>query len=506
MATEARRDEQEITSGEKVRQNESENLEEAAGAEGEPTAEQKRMNRLKETVIVEKEASGPLGLKLTITVPRDVLNERLTEELNELKKDAVVPGFRRGRAPMTLVEKRFAPDVSDQILSQILGGSYMAATERESLKTIGDPLIWVKSEEERVREDGESRTVAVEKLVSVEKALDVLKLPKEGPFTYQCELELKPDFELPKLDAIPVVRRKVAVTDSQVVEQIERQLAWRGAFQPVEQGTIEKDDMLYVDMRMRVDGEIVKELKNEEMPVRPIRVFKVPLMNVVETFSGKTRGDMVLLEGQVPQDDEMADLRGKKAVFETVILEVKRFKSPELTDELARELGHESADEFRKMVRDQLESGASRAERQAMHRQIRDYLTREVSMDLPERLSTRQTDRIVARRALDLARKGAPEVEIRSKMDEFRSEAKQEAIHDLKLSLIMEKLSEEMKVEVSEEEINGAIASIAAHQQRRFDRVRDELMRDDGMVVLYMDLRDHKIVEALLEKTTVMEE
>ncbi len=110
--------------------------------EQELSEEQKQMAKLKEAISIDTEEIGSLRLKLTVTVPKETVEERMGEQFAELKRDASIPGFRKGHAPMALVEKRFASDVGEQLKSQLLSSAYLAAVEKEELKPLGDPLIW----------------------------------------------------------------------------------------------------------------------------------------------------------------------------------------------------------------------------------------------------------------------------------------------------------------------------------------------------------------------------
>ena len=101
-----------------------------AASEEEPSDEEKMKAKLKEAIEIEQEDIGPLRIKLTVTIPRDHLEERMTEQFDELKRDAQVPGFRKGHAPMRLIEKRLGTAVSDQPLMQVVGDGYRAPFEQ----------------------------------------------------------------------------------------------------------------------------------------------------------------------------------------------------------------------------------------------------------------------------------------------------------------------------------------------------------------------------------------
>ena len=152
------------------------NEEHTGEAEEELSDDEKAMAKLKEAITVEREDLGGLRMKLTVTVPRDTVDERMGEQFAELKREAMIPGFRKGHAPMQLVEKRFAHDVGDELKGKLVGSGYLAAVEKEELKPLGDPMVWVKLNEERVGEDEKPRTVEVDKLVPFADALDHMKL------------------------------------------------------------------------------------------------------------------------------------------------------------------------------------------------------------------------------------------------------------------------------------------------------------------------------------------
>ena len=154
--------------------------------------EEQAMADLKEAITVEREDIGALRLKLTLTLPAETINERRSEQFTELKRDAMSPGWVKGHAPMQLVEKRFASDVGEDIKSRLISSGILAATEKERLNILGEPILRTKVEEERVGEDQKTEKVEVEKLLPLDKALEAMTLPRTGDLTFTFESELKP--------------------------------------------------------------------------------------------------------------------------------------------------------------------------------------------------------------------------------------------------------------------------------------------------------------------------
>ena len=152
-----------------------------------------------------------------------------------------------------------------------------------------------------------------------------------------------------------------------------------------------------------------------------------------------------------------------------------------------------------------LESRLDRTIKQGMHEQVGEYLLEHTKLEIPEGLSQRQTERSVTRRMIEMYQAGIPQPEIEKSMDELRARAQDQVIRDLKLFFILEKIAEERDVEVSEERINAAIADIARRSNKRFDRVRDELSKGDGLTTLYVQLRDEQVLEGLLAEAEITE-
>jgi len=460
--------------------------------------EAQQMAKLKEAISVDKEEVGSLRLKLTITVPEETVEERMSEQFAELKREADIPGFRRGHAPMKLVEKRFATDVGEQLKSRLISSAYLAAVEKEELKPLGDPLIWTKVKSDKGGAESE-------RLLSIDEALDHFKLPREEALTFSCEVELKPKFELPKLDKIPVEKQKVGVGDEEVDQTIRRILMSRGTFQPVEDGSVQEDDMLYADAKLSVGETVLLDEENYDLAARDVYVEGVRLTGLAEAAEGKKVGDSFSLEVEVPENHEDLELRGKTARFECTIKEIKRLQLPEIDAAFLSSLGAESEEELREAIRGNLESRLDETVHERMREQIGDYLVDNTEMEIPEGLSQRQTERSVSRRMIEMYQSGVPQAEVEKAADEMRASAQDQAIRDLKLFFILEKIAEEREIEVSEEEINGAIAAMARQFNMRFDRMRDQLSKDNRLMTLYLQLRDTRILTQLLDDAEVTE-
>src|SRR5688572_23837910 len=142
---------------------------------------------------------------------------------------------------------------------------------------------------------------------------------------------------------------------------------------------------------------------------------------------------------------------------------------------------------------------------QAMREQVNKYLLDNVQIDLPNKLSDRQADRVVNRRAMDLMMRGIPRDQVEANVERLRHGAKEEGIRELKLFFILQKIANDMNVDVDEGELNGRIAMLAAQRGRRPEKMKQEMSKDGSLANLYVQMREQKAIDRLLESAQIEE-
>jgi len=188
-----------------------------------------------------------------------------------------------------------------------------------------------------------------------------------------------------------------------------------------------------------------------------------------------------------------------------VIHEIKRL-APTPLDTYIEQMGCENEKELRAAISQEMEAERDRLMARALKEQVLAYLLDKIKLDVPEGLSARQTDRAVMRRVVQLQQEGVPEDEIEATIDELRTTAHDQVVRDLKLEFIMEKVSEKLEVQVSEEELNTQIAMMARLYNRRFDRVRDDLAQRGLLQQLTEHIRQDKCAQIMLADAKITDE
>jgi trigger factor len=290
-----------------------------------------------------------------------------------------------------------------------------------------------------------------------------------------------------------------------VDEEIRRLRMNYARFVPVENDAIKPHDLLYGAMKTVLEGETIASDDNFEVFARDGLAGSVLLKGWGEKIVGRNLGDLVTTDGEIANDHENEAYRGKTAAFEFTVREIKRIEPAALDSAFLSSIGVESEGELRETYKDYLDSRLNSTIQRALRSQMGEYLIDHVEFAVPEGMSQSQTERLIKQRVLEMRQEGVPEAEAAKAADEMRTEYGKRAVRDLKLFFILQKIAEERDIEVDEEEMNSAIAAIGKRSNKRFDRVRDELSKGDGLLSLYISLRDAKVLDELVESAKITE-
>ena len=263
--------------------------------------EEQVTEELKNTVTIEE--AGPCKKKVIIEIPEEAIKNAIDKQYNDLRKEALVPGFRKGRAPRRLLEKRFGKETTEQIKLALLADASDSAIKDNNIQALSEPNI----------------------------DYEEIEMPEEGPLKFDFELEVRPEFELPQLEEIPVEKTKLEVTEEQIDREIEQLQRWSGIWTPRQEGAIELDDQIIADALLKAeDIEEEEKLDNIEIIVRPKGfVGAIPVENLDELLIGAKAGDSKQTSVEVPKTYFREEYRGKKVDIKIAVKDIKFLKPAE---------------------------------------------------------------------------------------------------------------------------------------------------------------------------------
>ncbi|HEY8667863.1 MAG TPA: trigger factor [Tepidisphaeraceae bacterium] len=428
---------------------------------------------------VKVEDAGPGAKKVTVEIPEERITEKLSEQFKELRQQAAIPGFRLGHAPQKLVEKRFASDVREQVRRSLISESYEQAVEKNSLQVLGEPEF--------------------------EKPDALEKLPDSGPLSYTFSVEVQPEFQIPDLTNLQIKKPKAQVTDENVQQAMQNLREQQGTLVPVENRGVEARDHLVADIHVKADGNVITHQHDAQLVTRPGRVAGIQIDDLDKQLEGMKPEETRTINAHAPESHPNEALRNKDVQIEVTLKDIKKLEAAEINEDFIQDLGFQNEQEVRDALRDQMVERINYDVQQAMREQVNKYLLDNTNFELPAKMSDRQTDRIAGRRAVDLMMRGVPKDQVQAHLDELKTGAKDEAARELKLFFILQKIASEQNVDVDEAELNGRIAMLAAQRGKRPEKVKQEMAKDGSLANLYVQMREQKAVDKILEQAKIEE-
>ena len=434
-------------------------------------------------ITVSIEEDGPSARKLTITVPSDVVDERIETAFGNLQLQAQLPGFRKGRAPRQLLEKRFGTQVIDEARGQLIMGAYQQAIKDHELKVVGDPEF-------------------ADELM--EKTLEA-----GTEFAFDVSVDVVPEFDMPKLEGVEIRKPIFEIEDKHIDDEIER-LMYR--FGSPEQIT---GDFTGLD---RVVGKAVVDVEDHEgtffetdqaIVVYPPKedegkgpVLGLMIEGLEDVLKGTKVGDSVVFETVGPPAHERMELRDKKVTINFSIENAERITPLEM-DTLTSTLGLEDEAMLRERIRLETETRRDQEQRAAEREQVFEYLLDNTTLDLPKRISEAQVARSIERQRMELLYRGEDPEQVEKQLAEMREQTQDQAINRLKLLFIMDRIARHFEIEVNDQEINGRIAMIARQRGERPEAVRTELQKSGGIQEIARQIVEHKAADRIVDQASV---
>lgn len=411
-----------------------------------------------------------------VSIPREDIDLYFKKQFDALVPKAEVPGFRPGKAPRQFVENKFRKQVADQVKGALIMDSLAQISEGDHFSAISEPDL----------------------------AYDKVDVPETGPMTYEFNIEVRPEFDLPKWKGISLEKPSRSISD----EEIETRLGYlrnrSATLVPVEEAA-KAEDTVICRLTARLDGKVVAEADEVRIDVLPTLTFHdARLEGFDKLMIGSKAGDKRQTQVKVSEFAENAELQGKTIDLEFEILEVKRFEA--ISDEQVLErYGAESIGQIKDLIRDSLIQQQEYEQRQAVRQQISQLLTESATWELPPDLLRRQFRRELSRAVMELNSSGYSNEEIQQRENSLRQDILRRTEMLLKEHFILERIAEEEKVEDVPEDYDLEVARIAASSNESPRRVRARLERQGQMDVLRNMIIERKVLELIEKHATVKE-
>jgi len=426
--------------------------------------------------------AGPSLKKLAFEIPADTVSARLKEAMDTVAGAAALPGFRPGRVPRSLIEKRFGSTARQETRDRLMAESYRNAVDEHKLKIVGDPS---------------------------EPELDKIELVDGKPLTFEVEVEVMPEFELPKFDGIAVKKPVIEIDDEMVNKELEKITINEGSLES--RDTPGPGDYLTGHAVMRAEDKTEFYNLNGAVVQVPTAdkngkgmILGIMVDDFSKQFGAPGVGQTATVTTVGPDNHENEKIRGVKVAVSFKVERIDRIL-PAKIDDCARTLGYESVDQLRQQVAARMKQRVMVQQQAAMRQQIARWILDNTTVDLPKRLTATQAARNLERQRLELMYRGVEPAKIEENIAELRAASDESAVNELKIFFVLARVADELKVKVGDTDINTRIGQMAMENGVRPDKLRQDLLAQKRIPMIYQQVREHKSLDALLAKATITE-
>jgi trigger factor len=432
---------------------------------------------------------SPTRKEIKIEIEPAAVRESYDRISDQYAKQAKVPGFRPGHAPRAVVRTRFKSEIRSEVLRELVPEAINEAIVKHELTTLGEPDVQLDNAE------------ALEKF-------------GEAPISVTVNVEVLPKVELQNYKGIEAVRQTRPITDENVAEMLEALRETSAAMQPVEDRGAELGDTVTIN----VEGTFLSEATEgaNEPEEEPIKADDVEVtlggkgvqQEFTDNLIGVKADDQKTFVVDYPDDFSSEGLAGKKVEYKATVTAVRVKELPEVDDEWAKSLSEDfdSVATLRGKIRDDLEK---RAGQEADHR-LRAALMRKLleahPFEVPQSMVDHQVNYRLETAVRDMIGRGIDPRGEEINWEGAREELKGQAEEDVRGSLLLDRIGEEEKIDVSNDEIEAEIRAIAEGYKQPIEQVRSVLTKDGGERSIANRLRNRKALDLLVENAQVVDE
>ncbi len=420
---------------------------------------------------------GDCAYEVKVLVPSANRSKQANSMYDEIRETADVPGFRKGRAPRPLIERKFARHVKAEVDGKLISAAFQKLIKEKKLTPIKMPDI-----------DG----------------LDALReQPQSEPLSFTLKFEVSPKVELGKYRGVAVERPVVTVDAKDIKEALEELRGRYSTFETAEGKTKAKDgDQVIIDFKGVVDGEVFAGGSAENYPY--ILGTKRFFPEFETALKGVKTGDEVKCTVKLPEDSPNANLRGKEAEFTINVKEVKRRSLPELNEDFAKQVGAENVDGLKDRIKKQLaDNSIEHSDRVARARAL-DAIIADCKYELPKSLIEDVAAGFLEDRAREMVRQRVPMDQIESRREELLAEARKDAELEIKRMVTLNEIGDAEGVNVTDEDFETMAEDIAARTGMRADMVSQYMSEESQRRGTYEGrIFREKAIKIVMENATI---
>jgi trigger factor len=407
--------------------------------------------------------------EIELEIPADNVQKATEKVARDIARLARIPGFRPGKAPVTLVRRRFAEDIQGEVVQSLVPEYLGKALDEKKLVPVTRPEI------------------------------DHVHFKEGEPLKFRAVFEVLPEFELGDYKNLQVQVDEIQVGEEQVNKTLAEMRERLATYVPVEGRPAQDGDYVLIKLMGTPVG--------DGDPVQADNILchlgaEETLESFTENLRGANSGEAKQFESRYPDDYPDPKLAGKTYSYSVQVVDIKQKKLPELNDEFAKDAAGEqggtgSLEELRKKITENLDAAKEHSQASQAREKILEALVRQHDFPVPEALIESQMDVRLERVVRSLAARGVDARAVNVDWVSLRRSQRDKAVNDVKAELLLDRIAEAEKIEATEEDVSKEIATLSERSGESATALRARLTKQGVLDRMESKLRSDKVIDWL---------
>jgi trigger factor len=409
--------------------------------------------------------------ELELEIPAEEVSKAAEKVAKEFAKMARVPGFRPGKAPISLIKRRFAEDIKSEVLQNLVPETVEKAVAEQKLSPVSQPQV------------------------------DKLEFKEGEPVKFRASFDVLPEITLANYKSLEIEMPEMTLTDEDVTKALAEMQQRAAVFTPVEGRVVQDGDFVQVKLNGTPEG------GGEPLQAESV-LCHVGAEETMEPFNenlrGASVGDHKDFDVNYPADYPDEKLAGKLFHYSVDVLGIKTKQLPELNDEFAKDVSDAtSLDELKTKIRESLEHERDHRQKDLQREKVIGELVKLHDFPVPESLVEHQMDVRLERVVRSLAQQGVDPRQVNVDWASLRHRQEERAKDDVKAELVIDRIATEEKIDVTDEELDHELEHMAGHSGESAEALRARLTKQGALDRMKAKLRSDKTIDWLAQNASV---
>jgi trigger factor len=409
--------------------------------------------------------------RIEIEVAADEVEQKFTEVFKEIRKVAEVPGYRAGKVPMDIVQKRYTSQARNEVLKDLIASSYEGALN--DLKVVAVELPTISD----------------------------VKFERGKALSYKADVDVNPEIKLKKYKGLKVNKRKPNATDEDVEKTLSNLQQVNAKFTAADDRAVAASDYVVCNLMCRSGERELFHKDNMWLPAGEDTGIKELHHGII----GMKKDESKEITARLPEDYPDKALAGTDVVYNVTINHVKEKQVPPLDDDFAKDLGRPSMQELREAVKKDLLKRTELAINEEVRKQILEQLLKHTAFDVPESMVHRHLNHLVDDAKERLRSQGLKDEDINAHNKDIEERLKPQAANQVKVFFLLNKIAALEKIKVEQTEVDHALDMMADQFKKDKKQLLQEYEDKNLIQHLMGQIREEKTIEFLIKEADVVE-